>query len=269
MELSNLILFYSIMIYFIEPLNDIVLIRTIFKNGINAIKRVNEIFSITSNVTNNEISNYDIKINNLSFSYDGYKDILKNIDYKIPYKSKLLVLGNSGIGKSTLFKIINKSYEVDSNKVFIGNVDINIINSKIISYVSQDEMLFNDTLFNNIVLDKDKSIDEIIKITNVDKIMNNKNISFNNVIEEGGTNLSRGERQKIILARTLLRNNKIIILDEALNGLDFSEEKEILERIICKFKDSTIIYISHNRDLINLFDNIIEFKEGGIYEVIG
>ena len=112
-------------------------------------------------------------------------------------------------------------------------------------------------------------IDEIIKITNVDKIMNNKNISFNNVIEEGGTNLSRGERQKIILARTLLRNNKIIILDEALNGLDFSEEKEILERIICKFKDSTIIYISHNRDLINLFDNIIEFKEGGIYEVIG
>ena len=130
-------------------------------------------------------------------------------------------------------------------------------------------MLFNDTLFNNIVLDKDKSIDEIIKITNVDKIMNNKNISFNNVIEEGGTNLSRGERQKIILARTLLRNNKIIILDEALNGLDFSEEKEILERIICKFKDSTIIYISHNRDLINLFDNIIEFKEGGIYEVIG
>ena len=87
--------------------------------------------------------------------------------------------------------------------------------------------------------------------------MNNKNISFNNVIEEGGTNLSRGERQKIILARTLLRNNKIIILDEALNGLDFSEEKEILERIICKFKDSTIIYISHNRDLINLFDNIL------------
>ena len=269
MKLSNLILFYSIMIYFIEPLNDIVLIRTIFKNGINAIKRVNEIFSITSNDTNKEISNYDIKINNLSFSYDGYKDILKNIDYKIPYKSKLLVLGNSGIGKSTLFKIINKSYEVDSNKVFIGNVDINIINSKIISYVSQDEMLFNDTLLNNMVLDKDKSIDEIIKITNVDKIMNNKNISFNNVIEEGGTNLSRGERQKIILARTLLRNNKIIILDEALNGLDFSEEKEILERIICKFKDSTIIYISHNRDLINLFDNIIEFKEGGIYEVIG
>ena len=261
--LSELILFNSLIIYIVEPLNSLFNIIPLLKNSINALKRIDEIFLIENKVKNEKIIKYDITINNLCFSYDGYKNILKNFSYYIKENEKLVVIGDSGIGKSTLFKIINSEYEIENNMIYIGSKDINLIDtSNVISYVSQDEKLFNDTLYNNIVLNNDyKEMDEILKITGINKLLYKKNINLDTLIGQEGLNLSKGERQRIILARVLLKKSKILILDEALNGIDEVEEKNILKSIKEKFNDKTIIYITHNINICNIFDKVLNFNQ--------
>ena len=261
--LSELILFNSLIIYIVEPLNNLFNIIPLLKNSINALKRIDEIFLIENKVKNEKIIKYDITINNLCFSYDGYKNILKNFSYYIKENEKLVVIGDSGIGKSTLFKIINSEYEIENNMIYIGSKDINLIDtSNVISYVSQDEKLFNDTLYNNIVLNNDcKEMNEILKITGINKLLYKKNINLDTLIGQEGLNLSKGERQRIILARVLLKKSKILILDEALNGIDEVEEKNILKSIKEKFNDKTIIYITHNINICNIFDKVLNFNQ--------
>jgi len=263
--LSDLILFDSLLMYFVEPLKDIFELIPILKNGLNAIKRVSEIYDINISDNNIKTDNLNIKFNNLTFSYDGYKNVLNKFNYNINYKDKILVIGSSGSGKSTLFKLLNKSYEVDNNMIQIGNIDINNIDTnKYITYVSQEEKIFNDTIYNNIVLDNDKNnIDDILTITKLDKVLKNRNLNLNSVIEEEGSNLSKGEKQKIILSRALLKNNKILILDEALSGVDSDDELEIMNNILNKFGNNTIIYISHSKVCKNIFSKILNFDKGG------
>lgn len=256
--LSNLILFNSMMLYFIEPLKSLYEINPLIKNGVNALKRISEIYDIKTNKKGIVTSKYNIEIKNLSYSYNGYNNVIKNINLNINENEKVVVLGKSGIGKSTLFKLINKNYEVDNNTIFIGDKDINIIDEKeILSYVSQDESLFKDTITNNILLNKNMDIKKTLYITNVYKIIN----KYNYILEEDGNNLSRGEKQKIILARTLVQDRKILILDEALNALDEDEEYEIVKRLVNIYKDKTIIYITHRTNCLELFNRQINFND--------
>lgn len=262
--LSDLILFNSLIMYFIDPLRELFELSPIVKNGINAIKRLSEIYD--TNISNkNKIKdlNLDIKFNNLNFSYNGYDKVLNNINYSINFKDKMMVIGESGCGKSTLFKLLSKIYEVDNNMIRIGESDINDVEiSDIITYVSEDEKLFNDTIYNNIVLDNnDDFIDDILEITGVNNMLVKNNLNLNSVIEEEGTNISKGEKQKIILSRVLLKNSKIIILDESLSGIEESEEYQIIEKVLSKYKDSTIIYISHSKVCMNLFNKILDFNK--------
>lgn len=261
LTIGNLILFNSLMIYFIDPIRSIYELSSVFKNGINSLKRINEILIFKKNSVKYLSTNkYNIKVKNLSYSYNNYDYVLRNINLNIKEKDKVLVIGKSGSGKSTLFKIINKTYEIDNNKVFIGDIDVNNLNiSNYVSYISQEESLFNDTIYNNIFINN-KYNKEVINITNVDVLIKNKNINLNTIIEEDGINFSRGERQKIILARTLLKNNKILILDEALNAIDEYEEIEILKDIINKYNDKTIIYITHRNNCKKLFNKIIKIR---------
>ena len=260
--LSSLILFNSLMIYFIEPLNEIYELFPLIKKGINAARRVGEVYSINSHTKNiKELNNYDIKINNLSFSYDGYNKILKGINECIKEKEKVIVLGESGCGKSTLFKLLSGIYDVEEGSILIGDNNIKDVNTNdIITYVSENERLFNDTIRNNIVLNNNvDDIDNIIKITKVNKVLEKKNITLDNIIEESGTNFSKGEKQKIILSRALIKNSNILIFDESLSGVEIEEEYEIMKNILKHFKDKTIIYISHSKVCIPLFNKIINF----------
>lgn len=263
MTLSDLILFNTLTIYFIEPLKEICELSPIIKNGINALKRVSEIYNANTVNKCTTPSNLNVTFNNLSFSYNGYDNVFNNINYKINFKDKVIVTGKSGCGKSTLFKLLSKIYEVDENMIKFGENDINDIDvSNFLTYVSEEEKLFNDTIYNNIILDKsDKSIENILEITGLKNIFIKKNLNLNSVIEENGSNLSRGEKQKIILSRVLLRNSKIIILDESLSGVEKEEEYEIMSKILKNFKDITIIYISHSKVCLNLFDKVLNFDK--------
>ena len=145
----------------------------------------------------------------------------------------------------------------------IKNLSLNDIRNNI-CFVSQNEIIFTDTILNNITLFKEvakKELEKVIRITGIDKFLKEKNISLNFLLEENGHNISGGERQRILLARALLQNKKILILDETTNGIDTLSEENIVRKVKEKY-DVTLILISHRYDNLKLFNKVFEIKGG-------
>ena len=269
--LSVLITFNTILSYFFLSSKNILEIIFSLNDVKASFNRINDImfsFKETGFLDNFEIGN--IKIKDLSYTFDDINYILKNVSLDIKYKEKLLIIGKSGSGKSTLFKIIKGYYKVGYDKISINDIDINNYKNKIIQnnivYVNQSEILFNDTLLNNIninVKDMDKVLD-VCKICEIKSIIKNNNLGFNMLVEDNGFNLSNGERQRIVLARSLLSNFEILILDESLNQVDILMERRILKKLFDYYKNKTIIFISHRLNNIDLFDHIVEISKGKI-----
>lgn len=156
--------------------------------------------------------NGNIKIVNLSYTFNNKYYVLKNINLFIKDKDRVLLLGSSGSGKSTILKLLYKYLQANRNKIFINNYDINDYSMSdirsSITYVSQNELLFNDTIRNNILLDRDVSeVDylNICKILHIDDIVKDNILGYDYILEENGINISGGQRQRIILARSLLK----------------------------------------------------------------
>lgn len=274
MEIGRLLTFTSLLVYFLDPIKNIINLDTMIKEAKNSLKRILDITSYEEekNGLVGEFVNGDIEFKDLDFSYNDRDYILKDINLKIKKNSKVMVVGESGSGKSTLFKILLRFYKSKNNKVFINNIDlnnydINTLNNNIL-YLGQNEILFNDTLYNNLNFGNSNSskILDICKLCQVDKIIDS-NLGYNMMIEENGFNLSGGEKQRIILARTLLKNFNILIIDEGLSQVDINVERKILKNIFNYFKDKTIIFISHRLDNLDLFDNLIKIEKGVINNV--
>ena len=274
MEIGRLLTFTSLLVYFLDPIKNIINLDTMIKEAKNSLKRILDITSYEEekNGLVGEFVNGDIEFKNLDFSYNDRDYILKDINLKIKKNSKVMVVGESGSGKSTLFKILLRFYKSKNNKIFINNIDlnnydINTLNNNIL-YLGQNEILFNDTLYNNLNFGNSNSskILDICKLCEVDKIIDS-NLGYNMMIEENGFNLSGGEKQRIMLARTLLKNFNILIIDEGLSQVDVNVERKILKNIFNYFKDKTIIFISHRLDNLDLFDNLIKIEKGVINNV--
>lgn len=261
--IGEFILFNTLSYYFTEPIKNILDLEPNINLLKNVYRRLYDLLiTREESISQNETElNGDIKIINLSYSHDGYNNIFENVKTNIPYKSKYLIYGESGNGKSTLIKILLKYLNDYKGSIFIGDLNLKDIDRNTISnnftYVSQNGYLNNDTLINNIIHDRDISrekYEEMINICNLNKLRDSKKLRNNFMIEEDGFNISGGERQKIILARSLLKNSNYIILDEALSEVGIDEEKEIIKKVFKKFSDKTIIYISHKEEIIREFN---------------
>lgn len=226
---------------------------------------------ITSN--NNYHLKGEILINNLSYSYNGINKTISCQNIKINSSNKVLISGLSGSGKSTLMKLIVKYLDNYQGKILIDNKELshydiyNIRNN--ITYVSQDEIIYTDTIYNNIVLNNKISYKEylkIIKITGVFKIVNKFVQKDEMILENNGNILSGGEKQRIILARALIKKSNIYIFDESFSGLDKKSEKIILNKIFKYLRNKTIIVISHRINYKNLFNKFVTIEEGIIKE---
>ena len=260
--LGEFILFNTIIIYFTEPLKSLIDLNHSIIYIRNIYKRINDLFIIEKRLDNYNYIDIkgDISISNLSYKINN-KIILDNINLNINYKDKIFIYGKSGVGKSTLLKIIMKYLSDYDGDIFINNVNLKDIDSSVISssftYVSQNSYLNHDTLKNNIVYDRnicEKDYEEMIHLCNLDNLRNSKIERNNFIIEDNGFNISGGEKQKIILARSLLKNSEYLILDEALSEVGLDEEINILNKILLKYKDKTIIYVSHKYEISNLFN---------------
>lgn len=263
--------------YLIYPVRNIIDIIYDYHYVKSSITRANNLLEVSSEKINEkEILdiNGNIKITNLKYTYNNKNIILKNINLFIKDKDRVLLLGSSGSGKSTILKLLYKYLEADRKSIYINNYDINDYSlsdiRKNITYISQNEQLFNDTIRNNILLNREISeIDylNICKILHIDDIVKDNVLGYDYLIEENGINISGGQRQRIILARGLLKSSKIIMIDEGLNQIDIKLEREILQDVFTYFHNKTFIIVSHRRDNNDLYNRIIKIKDGEVYSL--
>ena len=269
MSIGTLFTFSTLLVYFLDPIKNVIDLDNVIKEAKISLERVLDIstYEVKETGVINEFKNGDIDINNLDFSFNDRDYILKNINLKIKKNSKVMVLGKSGSGKSTLFKIITKYYSISKDKIFINGIDLNNYKKNTIDnnimYISQNDVLFNDTMYNNLIFDSSNknSLLDITKMCYIDEILDS-NLGFNMLIEESGFNLSGGEKQRVILARGLLQKFEILIIDEGLSQVDTDMERKILKNIFKYFKNKTIIFVSHRTDNLDLFDNLIKIEDG-------
>lgn len=263
--------------YLIYPVRNIIDIIYDYHYVKSSITRANNLLEVSSEKINEKEVldiNGNIKITNLKYTYNNKNIILKDINLFIKDKDRVLLLGSSGSGKSTILKLLYKYLEADRKTIYINNYDINDYSlsdiRKNITYISQNEQLFNDTIRNNILLNRDISeIDylNICKILHIDDIVKDNVLGYDYLIEENGINISGGQRQRIILARGLLKSSKIIMIDEGLNQIDIKLEREILQDIFTYFHNKTFIIVSHRRDNNDLYNRIIKIKDGEVYSL--
>ncbi len=213
---------------------------------------------------NNLMLDGNITFNNVSFSYNHLDNILDKVNLNINKGSHVLLNGASGTGKSTICHLIYKDMDATNGEILLDGQNIKDLNMETIRnnilYVSQNEELFTGTIKENILIERnveEKFFLDICKICEIESIVSKKSLRYNSLIEPSSKNISGGEKQRIILARGLLKRANIIILDEALSEVDKYLESKIIRNILRYFKDKTIIYISH-KNQAKLFKNIIE-----------
>ena len=275
LSVGKLITFNTITMFLIDPIKDILELYKDYFYIKNSVTRINNLLNVHIEKLDEKSTlkiDGNIEIRDIIYSYNKKDNILNGISLKIYNGNKVILLGPSGSGKSTLLKLIYKYYEVERNKIFLGKYDINDYKlsdiRKNIAYISQNEVIYTDSIKNNILLDRNISDEEfyqVSRLTRVDKILEKRNIDYDFLLEENGVNLSGGERQRIILARTILKKSKIILIDEGLNEIDISLEKDILRDIFNYYSDKTFIIVSHRHENINLYDKVFKIENGVIY----
>ena len=283
------ITFIMFLLYIISTPNiyDIVLYSSLFymiisfsKNLFNSISsykveeyKVNRVLDLLEEPVEKTTRNSFKVINSIVYKNMSYKNVLKGINLEIKKGDKIFLTGASGVGKTTLFKLLKKDISPTSGSILIDNINLNeyplsFIKDKII-YVSQNESLFKGSIIDNLKLVKDdiSKIKEVSKITLLDQILESKKIDYNFLLSEFGSNLSGGEKKKIILTRALLKEFDILILDEVFNEISIEEEFTILNNILKKYPDKTVIVISHRNNNTCLFNKKYLVKGDGINEI--
>ena len=214
----------------------------------------------------------DFEFKNVSFGYKENKEILHNVSFKVHANTTVAFVGKSGSGKTTIFSLLNKLYDVEDGHIFIDNHDINSLSKNAIrnnmSIITQNPYIFNLSIRDNLLLVKEKvSEKDMIKACKIaqihDYIMSLPN-GYDTIVGEGGVTLSGGERQRLAIARALIKKTEIILFDEATSALD-NETQEKIQNAIHSLKGKyTILIIAHRLSTIINSDNIFMIEDGKI-----
>ncbi len=216
----------------------------------------------------------DIEFNNINFSYNPGKQVLHDFNLKVKQGQKIALVGATGSGKTTVVNLLTRFYDVDSGEIKIDGVNINDIPKKTlrsaIAIVLQDTVLFHDTIGNNIRYGKlDATDDDIRKAaatSESDDFIERLPEGYETILAEGGSNLSQGQRQLLSIARAVLADPKILILDEATSSVDTRTEMHIQQAMVALMKNRTSLIIAHRLSTIRDADIIIVMKDGTVME---
>ena len=249
------------------------------KKGNAAAERVLEILESESSIKeiknpiNKQSFNSEIIFKNVSFKYDQ-ESVLNNINFKIQKGQTIAIVGQSGSGKSTIANLIPRFYDVCSGEILIDGINIKDLYKselrKLMGLVSQESILFNDSISNNIKLSNSKvnlkEIEESAKIANANEFIEKFEHGYDLNVGDGGGKLSGGQKQRISIARAVLSNPPIMILDEATSSLDSESEKLVQDALENLMKNRTSIIIAHRLSTIQKADIILVINEGKIAE---
>ena len=221
------------------------------------------------------ISQFDksIQFNNISFSYKNDK-VIKEFSFELEKGKTLALVGQSGSGKSTIANLVNRFYDINLGEISIDNINIKDVTKKslrnLIGLVTQDSILFNDTIKNNLIVAKNNATDEevisALKIANAWEFVKDLEQGIYHNVGDSGNKLSGGQKQRISIARAVLKNPPIMVLDEATSALDTESEKLVQEALEKMMKNRTSIVIAHRLSTIKNADYIIVLNKGSIME---
>ncbi|MGT2911573.1 ABC transporter ATP-binding protein [Streptococcus cameli] len=238
------------------------------------IEKVMQIPDLQRGVKRQIIDTYDVTFHNVGFSYDGSTEVLSGISFKAKEHTLTAIVGHSGSGKSTIAKLLAGFWNVSDGAIMIGEKNINDMplkqNMELVTYVSQENFLFNKSILENLRLSKENaSLEEIYsacqKASCHDVILSLPN-GYDTIVGEGGANLSGGEKQRISIARSFLKNSPIVLLDEATAYADPDNEAVIQESIHQLIQHKTVIMIAHRLSTIVHADQILVLDKGELVE---
>ena len=279
LEVSNFFSFLAAMMLAYQPVRSLATLNISIQQGISGARRVLPIIDDTPIVKENEnskeliVNDAQIQFKDIKFEYyQDQKGILKSINLNIPGKKMTALVGHSGAGKSTILNLIPRFYNATAGDIIID--DQSIYNSTIyslrknISLVSQDTTLFDDTIRNNIAyanaLASRKEIEEAAKYSYADEFIEKLPNKYDTLIGENGVRLSGGEKQRLSIARAILKKSPIILLDEATSSLDAETENKIQEAISFLTQGRTTIVIAHRLSTILNSDKIYVIDKGNV-----
>lgn len=280
MTLGDFVLINAFMMQLFMPLNFLGFVYREIKGSLANIENLFGLLDKTptvqdcANASELLIKQADISFQNVHFSYGKKRPIIKGISFKINGGEKVAVVGESGSGKSTLVKLLFRFYDVDDGAICIDGQNINQVTQdslrQHIGIVPQDTVLFNDTLFANVNYGNPEAnaqqVMQAIELAHLTKFVNSLPDGVETMVGERGLKLSGGEKQRVAIARTILKNPKILVFDEATSSLDSHSEQAILTAINDIAKNRTSLVIAHRLSTITNSDNIIVMNEGEIVE---
>ena len=278
-DIGGFVVINAYMLQLYQPLN---WLGSVYREIRQALTDMENMFSLleVAPTTNNDLNDIpqsndaEIRFENISFDYDIRRTIIKNITFTVPNGKKVAIVGPTGAGKSTISRLLFKFYDPKEGNIFINNTNVNKISQnslrKIIGVVPQDTVLFNDTIYYNIAYGNTGATkEEVISAAQNADIHDFITIlpdGYETIVGERGLKLSGGEKQRVAIARTILKNPKIFFFDEATSALDTSTEKEIQKNLENVSKGKTTLIIAHRLSTAANADNIIVLDQGAIIE---
>ncbi|RAN52442.1 peptide ABC transporter ATP-binding protein [Dolosigranulum pigrum] len=288
MSIGALITYNALLVFFTEPLESVINLQVQIQKAQVASRRMNDILSIEveGNISNDtveieEMGEADLKFDDVYFSYGLGELILRGITCEIKVGDKIALVGESGSGKSTLAKMLVRFYAPSMGNIYFGKHDINTIDVHIlrhnIVYVPQDSFFLAGTIRDNLLFGLDyeptqNQIEQACEVACIKSFIESLPLQYHTIVEEAGSNLSKGQKQRLAIVRALLTNSQVIIFDEATSGIDVFSEQRIMDNII-KMTERTIIFITHSLPAAKLCEKIMVMDQGdlveeGIHEVL-
>lgn len=280
MTLGDFVLINAFMMQLFIPLNFLGFVYREIKGSLANIEHMFELMLKKPKVEDDDdasvlaLSQAEIKFEGVSFAYDVKRPIIKNITFTIKSGQKVAVVGESGSGKSTLVKLLFRFYDCDSGQITIDGENISHVTQhslrKNIGIVPQDTVLFNDTLFANVHYGEpnadEAKVNHAFQMAHLADFVSRLPDGMETIVGERGLKLSGGEKQRVAIARTILKNPRILVFDEATSSLDSQSEQAILAAIKEVAAHRTSLVIAHRLSTIVDADNIIVMQQGEIVE---
>ena len=278
-DVGGFVIINAYMLQLYQPLN---WLGSVYREIRQALTDMENMFSLleVSTVSKDNLDDMpqnnkaEIRFDKVSFDYDVRRTIIKDISFTVPNGKKVAIVGPTGAGKSTISRLLFKFYEPKAGEIYINKKNINNISQgslrQIIGVVPQDTVLFNDTIYYNIAYGNTEASKEKIISAAQNADIHNFILTlpdgYETIVGERGLKLSGGEKQRVAIARTILKNPKIFFFDEATSALDSSTEKEIQRNLENISKDKTTLIIAHRLSTAANADNIIVLDKGSIIE---